>query len=259
MEIIIVRQGSCIVTINSTAHTLGEGDIAFIMPGMLHAIDPAARQAVLYFNIVFDLQILGNPDGSDSCFEKYFRPCLEGSLQLPPVLSAADPLSPAISQELMALAQRRREHPHGIELFVKSRLFNLFWLMQPLFKQREENLPPSSHRAQIQKMKALLRFLDENDRRAISLGEAAAFCGYSTSHFMKFFKSFTGHTFVDYLNHRRLEKAARLLCDTDDAVLSISEATGFENHSYFIRLFKRYYGLTPHQYRKQKRSPDMGI
>jgi AraC-like DNA-binding protein len=101
-------------------------------------------------------------------------------------------------------------------------------------------------------MKDLLRFVNAHYAKPIALKEAADFCGYSVSYFMKFFKSFTGETFVEYLNHYRLKKASELLTDTDRTILEISEATGFENHSYFIRLFKRYYGITPLQYRKKK-------
>lgn len=253
MEIIIVQKGSCIVTINTTAHTMTEGDIAFIMPGMLHAIDQNPSQEAVYFNIVFDLHLLGCGDGSDSCFEKNLRPYLDGSVFLPPVLPAGHPLSSDLSSHLMALAAHRRQHDNSIELFIKAQLFTIFWLLEPLRIEAVQNLSNNPHRTQIQKMKELLRFLDNNYTRVISLGEAADFCGYSTSYFMKFFKAFTGTTFVEYLNHCRLKKAAELLTETDETVLAISEATGFENHSYFIRLFKRYYGTTPYQYRKQNR------
>ena len=253
MEIIIVQRGSCIVTINTTAYTITEGDIAFIMPEMLHAIDQDTSNEAVYFNIVFDLRILGSSDGSDSCFEKNLRPYLDGSALLPPVLHREHSLSSDLNYHLMALVERRQEHDISIELFIKAHLLALFWLVIPLRMKAVQNVSDSSHRTQIQKMKELLRFLDNNYTRTISLAEAADFCGYSTSYFMKFFKAFTGTTFVEYLNQRRLKKAAELLTDTDETVLAISEATGFENHSDFIRLFRRYYGTTPYQYRRRSR------
>ena len=72
---------------------------------------------------------------------------------------------------------------------------------------------------------------------------------------MKFFKSFTSATFIEYLNRCRLEKAEELLRATDLTVLEISEQAGFENHSYFIRIFKRQYGITPRKYRLLHREP----
>ena len=57
-------------------------------------------------------------------------------------------------------------------------------------------------------------------------------------------------TLVEYMNHYRLEKACELLLTTDLSVIEISENTGFENHSYFIRLFRRQYQMTPLKYRR---------
>ena len=103
---------------------------------------------------------------------------------------------------------------------------------------------------QIKKIKELLLFIHSNYASPLSLKGAADFCGYSVSYFTKFFKSFTGMTLVEYMNHYRLEKACELLLTTDLSVIEISENTGFENHSYFIRLFRRQYQMTPLKYRR---------
>ena len=143
----------------------------------------------------------------------------------------------------------------GKELRIKSGLFSLFSLLEP-FRQNTDSDNGSLYQlAQIQKMKALLRFISANYMTPLTLREAAAFCGYSASYFMKFFKSFTSSTFVEYLNHYRLEKAGELLRETTLSILEISEQVGFENHSYFIRIFKRQYGITPRKYRLLHKDP----
>ena len=72
--------------------------------------------------------------------------------------------------------------------------------------------------------------------------------GFSESHFMKFFKQHLHTTFTSYLNGYRLTIAARLLLTEDDSILSISERTGFNNLSYFNRLFKKEYQMSPREY-----------
>ena len=64
---------------------------------------------------------------------------------------------------------------------------------------------------------------------------------YSKSHFMKFFKQNIGTGFIDYLNDYRLTMADRLLKTSDSPVLEIA----FDNLSYFNRIFKRKYGVSP--------------
>ena len=110
--------------------------------------------------------------------------------------------------------------------------------------------PDLAQASQINKMKELLVFIHSNYTSPLSLKEAAGYCGYSVSYFTKFFKAFTGMTLVEYINHYRLEKAAELLLTTDLSVIEISESCGFENHSYFIRLFQRHYQTTPLKYRR---------
>ena len=69
----------------------------------------------------------------------------------------------------------------------------------------------------------------------------------------RLFKKETGMCIGDYINLRRLEIAKELLASTDDKIISISSSVGFNNVTYFNRLFKKQTGLTPLQYRSKKK------
>jgi AraC-like DNA-binding protein len=70
---------------------------------------------------------------------------------------------------------------------------------------------------------------------------------------MKYFKQTMGVSFTSYLNTYRLTMAARLLLQSDDTVLSIATEVGFDNLSYFNRVFKKQYHTTPSEFRRGKR------
>mgnify|MGYP000355673611 CR=1 FL=1 len=75
--------------------------------------------------------------------------------------------------------------------------------------------------------------------------------GYSKTHFMAVFKQHAGTSCTEFIIQVRLNKACDLLMNTSDPILEIATAVGFNNLSNFNRQFKRYYELTPSQYRKQ--------
>ena len=75
--------------------------------------------------------------------------------------------------------------------------------------------------------------------------------GYSKTHFIADFKQHTGSSCTEFIIQVRLNKACDMLINTSNPVLEIATAVGFNNLSNFNRQFKRYYELTPSQYRKQ--------
>lgn len=68
------------------------------------------------------------------------------------------------------------------------------------------------------------------------------------------FKKKTGHTLIHYLHGVRIVKAADHLRETGLPVQEIGLRVGFANDNYFIKIFKRWTGLTPSQYRQRERS-----
>ena len=66
------------------------------------------------------------------------------------------------------------------------------------------------------------------------------------------FKQKTGYSVKQYLLRRRLGEAQIRLASTQDSVQRIAEESGFEDASYFSRIFLKYVGLTPSEYRKYR-------
>jgi AraC-like DNA-binding protein len=53
----------------------------------------------------------------------------------------------------------------------------------------------------------------------------------------------------EYINRKRLDKAVFYLCNQDLSIQEIIEIIGYENETNFYRLFKKFYGVTPNEYR----------
>lgn len=83
-----------------------------------------------------------------------------------------------------------------------------------------------------------------------SLEDAARFAGLTPSSFARFFRKMTGKTFVEFRNARRIRNACDMLAESDDNILEIALASGFQNLANFNRQFRKTQGVPPRDYRR---------
>jgi len=85
----------------------------------------------------------------------------------------------------------------------------------------------------------------------ISISRIAKLFHYNETYLGRLFRKETGMSINDYINSRRMEIAKKLLTETDRTVINISASVGFNNVTYFNRIFKKSEGITPSGYRKK--------
>lgn len=88
----------------------------------------------------------------------------------------------------------------------------------------------------------------------ISVEKVADYAGFSIDYFNRIFLAHTGFTVMSYINYMRIKKAVELLRNTDKTVLDISLEVGYDSHEGFIKAFKKFYNVTPSEYRKQNKN-----
>ena len=86
----------------------------------------------------------------------------------------------------------------------------------------------------------------------ISLKEIATLYRKNEKYVGRLFKKETGKSFAEYCNDLRLERAAQLISQGAGSVISVAMECGFNNISYFNRLFRKKYGVSPTAYRKEE-------
>ncbi len=84
----------------------------------------------------------------------------------------------------------------------------------------------------------------------ITLDELCAATGVSKQHLCRLFQAVLNARPMEYIAKRRIQAAKELLSHTDLSIEDIAEQTGFCSGSYFCKLFRRYEGITPTQFRK---------
>lgn len=99
-------------------------------------------------------------------------------------------------------------------------------------------------------MKAALDYIEHHLNEHIQSADAADAAGFSKYHFHRIFKKETGLGIYEYIQRRRLSKAASLLLYTDMPVIDIALYFCFDSQEAFTRAFKRIYGMPPGRYRR---------
>ena len=97
-----------------------------------------------------------------------------------------------------------------------------------------------------------LRYMADNCCRDIGRDEAAAAACVSPSHFSRLIRKRFGQSFTDLLNQMRIDRAVELLNNTDKPLKSIALETGFADQSYFTKVFRRWRGVPPAQFRRHQ-------
>jgi AraC-like DNA-binding protein len=103
---------------------------------------------------------------------------------------------------------------------------------------------------ELQKIEAVLKYIDEHLAENITVEELAKQVYLHPNYFIVFFKSFLGFSPIQYVNHRRMEVAKKLLLQPDCNISDVAARIGMQLY-YFSRMFKAHTGLTPSRYRKQ--------
>lgn len=100
---------------------------------------------------------------------------------------------------------------------------------------------------------SLLTYIKDNCTSPLKMDAVAQKCFYSPSYFSRTFKATTGYSFSQYLQKCRIDKACRLLLETDLKIEDIISQSGFSDRTQFFKKFVEQTGITPLQYRAKNK------
>ncbi|MBR1758726.1 MAG: AraC family transcriptional regulator [Lachnospiraceae bacterium] len=245
MEVIYVKKGRGTVLVDLQTYPVSAGCIIPILPGELHAIEGTPGEAMEYENIIYSLSILESEDEQDWCREHVTDALRRGRLRVERPLIPGTKIHTAAAAALDAADDACRERDEGYSLLVKS---SLFLFLHALYANRNRGTDVSEQKEAV-RLKTLLTYVKEHYGERLTVADAAELVGYSEAHFMRLFHKETGQTFISFLNDYRLTAAAYFLRETKQPIGEIASHCGFDNFSYFIRLFKKRFGVSPRVYR----------
>lgn len=125
------------------------------------------------------------------------------------------------------------------------------WLLEVSLSFREQLIRVRSNSTESLVARAREYVQNHYADEKLSLDDICAFLGVSNSYFSTVFKKETGSSFVGYLTDYRLDRAARLLIETNEKSYMIASQVGYSDPNYFSYVFKKRFGTSPSKYRTE--------
>lgn len=253
LEVVCVILGNCTNYILEQTLKMSAGDICIIAPDTVHAISAFSDDCVI-FNIIL----------RTSTFETAFF----GTLSDNDVLSDFFMRALYRSKTHPYLLFRTRED-HELHNYIgyayneflsnrqyKNRMLNsiitAFFIV--LLRNHGDSViaPDLDMTGSDQNLIYILKYMQEH-YATISLKELSVFFNYSERQLQRIIKSSTGMSFSENIQKLKMNHAARLLGNPDLSISAIAEELGYSDAGNFRQVFKKYYGMTPMEFREHKK------
>ena len=178
--------------------------------------------------------------------DRLLEPLDSGRLMISP--SVKDTIKELCEQLIEIYEAKKSERELNIATQIKTKIILLQFILEMWEKGFivENN---TSGRNIVEK--EMVSYIQQNFTGKISLREFGVQFHLSEKYISRYFKEHFHITLSQYVNHLRLEYARQLLQDTTLPVTEIAMQSGYQNVSYFIRSFKKTYGVPPLRYRKE--------
>lgn len=250
MEWLYFTEGEATLHLGDEIVPIRAGQVAVIPPCEVHAVTVQEGVRSSHYVVGYDPELL-QPMPNLALQLRYILPYSPACTAAQKIITIQDDDLPLIHTLITTVYKEYAGQPPGYELAVSAVIYQLvLWLVrnQSWLQLIAEGTNAVSRLGQLE---LALRYMDQHSHLKLTAEEMADKSGMSYSHFARTFKLMLRTSFTSYLIALRLRKAERMLLRPELTITHIALETGFNDTSYFIKLFKQHKGLTPQHYRSR--------
>ena len=249
IEVLYVCEGSVTNIIDGKKVVVGKGELLFLNQYTRHELLPAGENDIAinfmilpeFFDVAYEM--IGNNSVLTDFLVNLLRKDEEKGEFLHFRVSEVLQIQNLLENMIDSLVSGKKDQ-NRINQITMGLLFLYLSESVQLAKMRRQD------RYEDVLVMTVLEYIEQNYRTA-SLSELCDRLRLPIHTLSRMIKRGTGANFTELLQRKRLSKAVQLLCDTSLSVNDIIAAVGYENNSYFHRVFRERYQLTPKEFRKK--------
>lgn len=247
-ELVIVLEGSALQIVENDAYPITKGDVFVLDKYTHHSYENADNLKIC--NIMFrpevifeNLHHIRQSSGFQALFilEPYYAQQHQFCSRLR--LNPEDFTS--IQKLLAEMIYEHTQKKESWQTLLYAKFLQLCTILSRLYQDYGED-----HASDVVKLATSVAYIEKNYCSDIILADLARMTGYSERQFNRLFQSAFSMSPSMYVTNLRLQKAQLLLKNSNLPVGEISWNCGYPDQNYFSRIFKKYIGLTPTEYRQ---------
>lgn len=251
IELVYVQSGQVYITCNQDNILADEGDIVFINQNTKHFITPAEDNNCVIKSIIVNPQFIAGYGHLDT-EKKYITPVIHSATCRYILISKNHSNYDVYEHNVKNLLQLNSAKRIGYELLSQSHLLIIWKYLYDHISAMDvsETVSTSKTVQDEQRVKQAILYIQEHFTEPVSLDDIAGSILVSKSECCRCFKRAMNMTPFEYLmKYRIMESTKRMRRKNHETISEIAGAVGFNNTSYYNKIFKKYMGCTPTEYR----------
>ncbi len=246
-ELVFVEEGELIHRYGASSHHVRAGDLFIVNPNIPHAYDLTPSGPAKIWNVLLTEDALGLLS-----VETEMSPLvqeivgMERNLLRCRHVSFEPPDDAMISDAIKHMWREYEGKRHGYRTILKGQLMMILGNLSRAINASNQSFEPKGGWNAVGE---IIRYIVENCDRPLAAADLAARAGWSPDHLNRLVKRVTGDTVQEYIGRVRTARAARLLLTQDWTVDRVARQVGYGDARAFRRAFKRYFQVTPAEFR----------
>lgn len=251
-EMVYIKKGYAVFEILGHPVSIGPNDIIIIKPNQYHKFIVKSESGCEFIVLNFSFKNQHNNDFSEVSLDDFLN--FVSGRESGPYLKLKVSQKNDIIVIMNRILKEKQSTEIGSEFLNYLLVMELFVLISRALKMEWENSIKSRSPKIKELVSSSIKYMNDNYERDISIADVAKYVFLSPSYFTRIFKEEIGISPMNYLLKIRVERAKELLDGSEMKVGDIAQMVGFSNQQRFNEIFKKYTGITPLKFRKNKGS-----
>lgn len=258
VELVFVMAGQATHLIQDDSYALREGDVFMINPGEIHEYAFEEGQRIEIVNCLFQpdcipASLFRELDLSDSLDFYYVQPFLNRDARFNRKLNLQGEAAGDAMKLLDEIEREMGRRQSGFRALIQLKMVELFIGLSREFHGQDRHKDVGRSQGELL-VRRVCGYMERHYNRKITLALLSELFHIGERQLNRQFNKHAGSSVIEYLHRIRLERAKRLLADTDETIAVVAEMVGYDDPTFFSKLFTREVSCSPGKYRESARS-----